>query len=356
MKILADATLPGLHAAFPGPFELTLYHDAKEIPLLLNDQQILLCRSTLKVTQALLQNSSLSYVATASSGVDHIDEAYLKQRGIHLIDAKGSNAPAVADYIIASLAFLMIYKGFQGTKAAVIGAGKVGTKVAERLKAADLQVIFYDPPKARLDANFQSSSLEEVLDCDLISIHANLHTAPPYPSLNLINENLLKQLKPGCVIINTSRGGIVNEKDLLHSKYPRLYCTDVFNNEPSLNAAIVNLATLCTPHIAGHSIEAKYAAVMMISEKLHGLYQLFPPKNILSSPHEPPTFTAKLSWQDYVLSLYNPSFETDILKNTNDLESTFLSLRKAHDYRHDFFTYADDLEGNEKLLQILGKG
>ncbi|WED43818.1 4-phosphoerythronate dehydrogenase [Legionella cardiaca] len=354
MKILADASLPGLLEAFPQPFELTLYHEAKDIPQQLKNQQILLCRSTLKVTEELLKNSSLSYVATASSGTDHIDENYLQNHRIGLIDAKGSNASAVADYVMATLAFLECHKGFKGTKAAVIGVGEVGTKVAQRLRATGMEVLCYDPPKSKRDKDFITCSFEAITECDLISVHANLHNLLPTPSLNLINDGVLKQLKPQSVIINASRGGIVNEEDLLRQKKPFFYCTDVFSNEPAIRQGIVDFATLCTPHIAGHSIEAKSDAITMISQKLHLAYKLPFVKPSLPVLAKLPSYYPHHTWQDYVLSLYNPLVETEILKNTHDLKLAFLNLRKAHQNRHDFQLYAKAVQTNKQLLQILG--
>lgn len=354
MKILADATLPGLSCAFPKPFELTLYDNPAYIPQLIENKNILICRSTLKVTEYLLKNATLDYVATASSGTDHIDESFLNSRGIQLLDAKGSNATAVADYVVASLAFLQKHKNFKGTKAAVIGVGQVGTKVLERLAAAGLQVIAYDPPKSRYDNNFISCSLEAVTECDLITIHANLHFSQPDASFNLINNTVIKNLKPNCVIINASRGGIVNEEELIQQQKPLLYCTDVYNNEPAISADIVNFATLCTPHIAGHSLEAKKEAVIMLSQKLHTAYGLALPEYTLPSAIPTPPLKDGHTWQDYILSLYNPIEETKKLKAASHLEATFLSARKAHQHRHDFAAYAKKLSVDDNFLRILG--
>ncbi|KTD07172.1 NAD(P)-dependent oxidoreductase [Legionella jamestowniensis] len=354
MKILADATLPGLSKAFPKPFELTLYHDTVSLPQLLEGQQILICRSTLKVTESLLANSHLRYVATASSGTDHIDTRFLQSRGIKLMDARGSNATAVADYVIANLAFLQQYKNFKGTKAAVIGVGEVGSKVLARLQSAGLQVLAYDPPKSKRERTFTSCSLEAVTTCDLITIHANLHFSPHDASFNLINSTILKKLSPYSVIINASRGGIVNETELLQQTKPLLYCTDVYNNEPAIRADIVNFSTLCTPHIAGHSLEAKENAVIMLSQKLHTAYELALPEYTLPTVAHIPQLQTEASWQDYVLSLYNPIYETEELKKAGNLESAFLSLRKGHQHRHDFAVYAKNLPANNNFLRILG--
>jgi erythronate-4-phosphate dehydrogenase len=352
MKILADAALPGLEDAFPDPFEITLYQNNEEVPSLIKNQDILLCRSTLKVTESLLKHSAVEYVATASSGTDHIDENYLHNQGITLIHAKGSNAAAVADYVIATLAFLTKYKDFTGAQAAIIGAGIVGLAAAERLKTAGLEVVLYDPPKQEEDNYFTSSSLQAVLAADFITIHANLHDLAPYPSRNLINAKLLAKLKPQTIILNTSRGGIVNEHDLLLASKPLTYCTDVYTNEPFINPQIVHFATLCTPHIAGHSLEAKQASVMTVSQKLHAALHLTPPHLALTpvektlSPHD--------NWVDYILSLYNPKFETDLLKAAKDMSLAFLNWRKAHQHRHNFSVYRKCLPDDDKLVQLLG--
>ncbi|KTD39341.1 erythronate-4-phosphate dehydrogenase [Legionella nautarum] len=345
MKILADASLPGLQQAFPEPFELSFYNNANELPELLKNQQVLICRATLKVDKNLLKGHALRYVATASSGIDHIDLLYLKNNSIQLIDAKGSNAVAVADYVIATLAYLQQYKNFSGSKAAVLGVGEVGSKVVRRLTAAGMEVLCYDPFKAE----FKNRTLQDLVDCDLISIHANLHDEQPYPSRHLFNESLLEQLKPNTVIINAARGGIVDEKALLQQKTPLIYCTDVFSNEPKISSKIIELATLCTPHIAGHSIEAKYRAIEMISEKLHAYMQLeAPPFNFY--PQAPSLAYSDKSWQDLALKLYNPLHETLQLKTAANLESTFINLRKAHQNRHDFCCYNLPISKLSKLL------
>lgn len=351
MKILADASLPGLLEAFPKPFELSVYNDMKEVPTLLKDQNILLCRANLKVNEQLLKGSSLDYVATASSGTDHVDLTCLEQNEIKLIDAKGANAQAVADYVIASLAYLQRFKGFSGINAGVVGVGEVGSRVARRLEAAGMRVFCYDPPKAALDPAFISCSIESLTHCDLITIHANLHDEAPYPSRNFFDNTLLRQLKPGVAILNAARGGIVNET-AIESRPNLIYCTDVYSNEPSINKAIVDFATLCTPHIAGHSIEAKLRAIHRLSEQLHARLNLKSP-NWQPTPIAPSVPTLNLqSWQDLILSLYNPVNETTLLKAASKVELGFQQLRKAHQNRHEFCSFA--LQTNRQLQALLG--
>jgi erythronate-4-phosphate dehydrogenase len=339
MNILADASLPGLDAAFPSPFKLTKYLHQDKIPDLLAGQDILLCRSTLKVDAELIRNHSLQYVATASSGSDHLDHGYLRSKNIQAIDAKGCNAASVADYVLSCLAYLDKKQKILGQTTAVIGLGMVGSQVFERLKQLGFNVKCYDPPKAGRELDFKTCSIEEILDCDVICIHAELQKEGLHPSFNLINSQVLLSLKPNCIIINAARGGIVNEQHLLDCKLPLIYCTDVYSNEPNISGAIVERATLCTPHIAGHSLEAKYNAVNIVSHKLHCILGL--PLPDYAEPTKPQPINLNLDWQDFALSIYNPIEETKKLKSAADLGKAFIKLRRMHNVRHDFARYGD---------------
>lgn len=336
VKILADATLPGLPDLFKPPFILTRYHNPDQLHDLLTNHDVLLCRSTLRVDAKLLANSSIQCVATASSGTDHIDSAYLKQRQIRLFDAKGSNARSVADYVVASLAALLQEGTLMGKLAGVIGVGEVGSRVVTRLRAIGFDVICFDPVKAQQDNHHVYGTLTDLFACDLICIHANLHESAPFPSKDLLDAAFLAQLKPYVTLINASRGEIVNEEALLAATKPITYCTDVYCNEPSIDPRIVAFSTLCTPHIAGHSIEAKQMAVVQISQQLHQHYGLTMPSVCLPLSNDLPVSSLEKKWPERVLDLYDPRLETNALKAAIDKQSAFLVQRKAHQYRHDF--------------------
>lgn len=339
MKILADASLPDLIPLFPEPFELSKYHSLEELKSLLPFADILLCRSTLKIDAQLLNQSQLKCVATASSGIDHIDVDYLNTKNITLFDAKGSNAHAVTDYVTSTLAWLEKNTPFSGKKVGIIGRGAVGSQVVNRLHSLGYQIISYDPYKRSEDNQHDYCSFDDLTECDLLCLHANLHNNLPYPSRDLINTHFLSRLKPGVAIINASRGGIVNEVDLLNAKCPIYYCADVYLNEPNINPAMIEFATLCTPHIAGHSIEAKRNAIVQLSHLLHAYFNLTSPAK--QSSIVAPKFGHKINsaWQDRVLQRYNPHDETLVLKSETDKINTFLSLRKAHIHRHDFNSF-----------------
>jgi len=354
MRILADASLPCLSLLFTEPFHLTLYHSKDALPELLLTHDILLCRSTLTVNETLLAHTNIKGVATASSGVDHIDSEYLKKRNIALFDAKGCNARAVADYMVATLASLQQQDKIIGSKAGVIGVGEVGKRVVARLQAAGFEVICFDPLSTTTSAAYTYGSFSDLSSCDVLCIHPNLHHNPPYPSANLLSADFLDALKPGTTLINAARGGIVNEEALLkNGGLPLTYCTDVYEHEPSINANIIDFATLCTPHIAGHSIEAKINAVSIVSEKMHAYFGYPQPKVTLPTLQTPPVLLPKETWQDVVLSIYNPLHDTNMLKSASDKTLAFLTQRQAHYYRHDFNVY-DSAALDEKTMRLMG--
>lgn len=337
MKILADETLVSLKHYFPKPFELTLYKSALDAKKHLLGHDILLCRSTLKVNREFLTHNSLTCVATASSGIDHIDTQYLKEHNITLFDGKGGNAHAVADYIVSVLAYLSTHQKLSGMNAGVIGIGEVGQRIVPRLQALGFNVRGSDPYQQNLKNNLQNCSIAELCDVDLLLVHANFHKTPPFPSANLIDKAILEQLKPNTIIINAARGGIINEEALISMKPNITYCTDVYSHEPNINPALVEYAYLTTPHIAGLTIDAKENIMKILSASIH-FHAGLPPPELPMLNHNPPKLRCK-NWQQYALCIYNPEIESSALKKACDKSRTFLELRHAHHYRHDSIYY-----------------
>jgi erythronate-4-phosphate dehydrogenase len=339
LKILADASLPNLDVLFQAPFTLTRYGNHRMLQNALPHHDILLCRSTLHVTPKLLENTQLTCIATASSGTDHIDATYLKTHDIALFDAKGCNAEAVTDYVRSTLAYLKQQNKLPSLQAGVMGVGKVGSRVAKQLKQLGFSVVLYDPPKAARDSNFTSSSFEAFMQCDVLCIHANLHQDAPYPTRHALDTSFFENIKPNAVIINAARGGIVDEQALLNTTMPFIYCTDVYQNEPNINPELIAHATLCTPHIAGHSIEAKEDAVFYVSQAIHQHFNLTPPTPPTRHMVPKPISASSTTGYEHALELYNPELETNALKQAQDKHEAFLTLRKAHQQRHNFSAY-----------------
>jgi erythronate-4-phosphate dehydrogenase len=379
MHILADHSIANLDRYFPPPFSITRYINAKDIPILAKDHSILLCRSTLKVNALSIEDYPFTYIGTLSSGMDHLDLPYLHHLGTAILHAKGCNATSVVDYTTSVLAFLQVQHDIRplqkratsskvqgGTKQrtgmytevhedssivptkqfadvaefpkrsikphtiGIIGAGSVGQAMHTRFTQLGIPHVLYDPLRADTDSGFQSCSLETLYQCNILCLCANLHNEGPYPSRNLINKDFIQNMRQDAVVINTGRGELVDEAAIIKTN-KIVYCTDVFHHEPNISKAIVDYATLCTPHIAGHSVEGKANALALISKQLHALYGLPISKTKIDFTPAP----LPKNWQKHVLSQYNPYEDTQTLKNAPNLGETFLTLRKQH-LRHGF--------------------
>lgn len=296
----------------------------------------IVCRSTLLVDAALLQNSAIQVVATASSGTDHIDTAYLKSHNIALCSAHGSNAHAVADYVIATMALLYKKQVALKNTIGIIGFGPVGQELAYRLHHLGYTVNVCDP-YVQVPAPFVHKPIEALIDVDILCIHCNYHQQLPHPSHHLISQRFLDQLNPECIIINASRGNIVDETSLLKSPHIENYCSDVFSNEPNISNEVVKKARIVTPHIAGHSTEFKKNAVYSVAAQLLDHLEYTHP-NVLNQ--EKPllqTLPALEDNFDSILSLYNPEKESNALKQAGDIRTSFLSIRKSHNTRQRIF-------------------
>lgn len=333
MIIVADANLPSLSQAFPEGFDIITFENKDDLKNKIRSADILICRSTLTVDQHLISGTKIKLVATATSGTNHIDTSLLSRKNIPLVTAKGANASAVSDWALSVLAH--VQSQLSGNCLGIIGLGHVGTILKDRLSLLNYEVLTCDPLISN-QPNFVHSPLDELRHCDVLFVHANLHNKAPYPSSNLINKTFLKRLNPRCFIVNASRGGIVNEADILNTEFRQSYSTDVYENEPNINAELINNALICTPHIAGHTIEAKINAVFQVSEAIHRLYNRTAPCIEYRNSQTIIDLSAR-SWSKTILKHYDPMVETLALKSAKDKHTAFLELRQAH-RRHGLLT------------------
>ena len=273
MKILVDKNLPLVKELFSpfGDLILVPGRDIKNENLVGVDA--LVVRSTTKVTKNLLTNTSVKFVGTATSGIDHISIDDLAERGIYFADAKGSNANAVSDYCLSAVANIFGDKISAGHKLkfGIIGNGSIGSKLSGKIKELKWETLICDPPQKDKDTEFLESvsyqPLQHLSSCDVISIHVPLTTSGKYPTKNLIDKTFLASLSDNTVLINTSRGGIVDEESLLESlnKNTQLMSViDVWSGEPLCNRQLVEKSYIATPHIAGYSEKAKKTASIKI--------------------------------------------------------------------------------------------
>lgn len=295
----------------------------------LRDADVLICRSVLPVNQALLDNTHVRVVATASSGTDHIDARYLASRGIALFSAPGSNAQGVADYVLWMLAYLA-KSGRIIKTAGIIGVGHVGRKVQGILDTLGLSVLLYDPPRALIEPDFISATLDEIAQQDVICVHASLSRDGRYPSEHLLSSDWLHKLKKNAILINAARGAILDTQAVLDLKDRDDICiiADVFEHEPQIHPDFVRRCLMTTPHIAGHTVESFARATQMIVDQILGYFYMIkiPPA---------PSFYKGGNAYEKILQCYDFQSMPPEISPPLSAEN-FYALRQYHGRRHDF--------------------
>jgi len=269
VKIIADANIPFVKECFSllGDVEAVVGRELK--PEQLKNADCLLVRSVTKVNEELLAGSSVKFVATATIGTEHIDQQYLKAQGIGFAAAPGSNANSVADYLTAAI----LYVGekynvkLEGAGIGIVGVGNVGSKVEKKCSALGMEVVCNDPPLARQTPDEKYRPLEELFDCDFITLHTPLTFEGIDKTFHLADKNFFKSLKDGCIFINTARGALADTNAIKAAiEAGRLKATvlDVWENEPNIDNELLRMVDISTPHIAGYSLDGKVAGMIMI--------------------------------------------------------------------------------------------
>ena len=301
----------------------------------------LFVRSTTKINSKLLSNSPIKFIGSATSGYDHFDNDILNNSKYSIYIASGCNASAVVNWLLSCIGLLVFKKVISSNRIlGIIGYGKVGKLLSKILKNLNIKHKVYDP-------YLGIGNINDIKDCEVISIHASYSETGKFPSHRLINSDFLGGASTK-VIINSARGEIVDEKCILDSDI--VYLSDVFQGEPSPNKKVISKCFLATPHIAGYSIEAKHNGTLMIlknfcktknlNNDLMGLSRAMEIKNIQSleddytSTGYPARFFKNLIDVEQISIDFKESFlKKDIPFNTSRnnyaLRSDFLGIKRT---------------------------
>lgn len=265
----------------------------------LTNARVLIVRNRTQVNRELLEHApQLKVVGRLGVGLDNIDLQLCEEKGITVYPAYGANAQAVAEYVIAS-AFILLRGAYHSSEQIVegkwprtrfsnglecagrtmglVGFGSIGRLTASLARALGMRIIAYDPligvdSPVWPETGATRMSLDELLQhSDVVSLHTPLTPE----TRHLINERRIALMKPQAVLINSSRGGIVDEQALVEAlKQGKLRgaALDVFEDEPvkAGNSFPVMPNLLLTPHIAGLTEEANKRVSDVIAEKVIG--------------------------------------------------------------------------------------
>ncbi|WP_028865535.1 4-phosphoerythronate dehydrogenase [Psychromonas aquimarina] len=282
MNIYIDENIPYAREFFAGLGRLHFFAGRSVCAQQLADADVLLVRSITQVNEQLLSiNHSLKFVGTATIGTDHIDQDYLHKRGITFSSAPGCNKISVAEYILSSLLVLAEKQQFQLTDktVAIVGAGNTGSAVFQRLNALGLRCKLYDPPLQQAGDKRDFCSFAEVLESDIISLHVPKTAAGKFPTVHMFAEQELKKLTKKQILLNASRGEVIDNQALLKIAQQGLHpalVLDVWENEPAVEKQLLPFVEIATPHIAGYSLDGKVRGTEMLYQALCELLDIKP--------------------------------------------------------------------------------
>ncbi len=294
-EFINQDSLNNLKKKFEVKYDEKLCENNKELEKKIKDCDGLIVRNKTQVNSKILDNANnLKFIGRLGVGLDNIDTEYCKNKDIHVQPATGMNADSVAEYVLSSSLSLikkipMFHAGTikgdwprTAIKSAelkqkylgVIGFGVIGKKVAEYGFKNGLKILAYDPYLKELNdkqINAELSNLAHIYErSDIISLHLPLTEE----TKNLINKSSFSQMKKKPIIINTSRGTVVNENDLIDAYNENLisgFALDVFENEPIKSEFYkkINPEMNCilTPHISGVTTESNVRVSDFIVKK-----------------------------------------------------------------------------------------
>lgn len=330
MKIIIEDKVPFLEGVFEREAETVRLPSSCIDADSLHGADALIVRTRPRLDATMLEGSNLKVIATATIGTDHIDLDYCVAHGIKVYNAPGCNAPAVAQWVLASILW---FPGFHamGKTLGVVGVGHVGKIVAKWAADLGFRVLLNDPPRQLEEGPGTFVSLDQIADeADVITFHTPLTRSGKFPSYHLADESFFKKLRREPMIINAARGEVVDTPSLvaaLESGLVSAACIDCWEGEPDIDRNLLGLAAVATPHIAGYSLEGKQrasaAAAMAVAKEL-GL------RNV-SIPHSPSLPEGAMT-VERLMSGYNPQTDTKELKRNPD---NFEFLRNNYHLRRE---------------------
>ena len=295
MKIVADENIPFAREAFRTLGDVALISGRDATPAMLRDCDLLFCRSVTKVNRDLLEGSRVRFVATATIGFDHVDTEYLRERCIAFASAPGSNANSVGEYVVAAL-LVLARRGryeLEGKTLGVVGVGNVGRRVVEKAEALGLRVLQNDPPLARQTGDPRFLPLDALFDADFLTLHVPLTAEGPDKTFHLVDDAFLARMRPTSVLLNSSRGAVVDGKALgrvLRSGRLGAAVLDVWEGEPVIDLGLLDKVAIGTPHIAGYSFDGKVCATEMVygaACQTLGVEPSWDPATVMPPPRHP---------------------------------------------------------------------
>ena len=331
MKVLIDRAIPFVQGVLE-PFAEVEYLDGNAFTReAVHDADALIIRTRTRCNEALLSESKVQFIATATIGFDHIDLDYCHSHNIAVTTSAGCNARGVLQWVSSALALLAKRDGFRPEERTlgIVGVGNIGKLVKEYTERWGFKTLCSDPQREEREG-VGFLSLEEVLKgADIVTLHTSLNPT----SYHLINEQNISLLRENAVLINASRGECVATEATRRNDL--IYITDVWENEPDIDSELLAKSLVTTPHIAGYSVQGKANASAMAVQALAHHFDL-PLKEW--RPSEVATITPReISWEEMCAEIGD---YCDLESESRELRQNpkkFEYLRNNYRYREEFF-------------------
>jgi glycerate dehydrogenase len=283
--------------------ELTLHPDTQpdQVVERIQGAEVVISNKVKVSREAMKSTPTLKLICVAATGMNNIDLEAAAELGIQVKNVKGYSTDSVAQETFALLLALLNstayydtyvktgeysqerifthlgrpYWELNGKRFGILGLGEIGRQVARIAMAFGAEVVYFSASGQTYNVIYKQLELDEFLEtCDVISIHAPLNPQTE----NLLNYERIAQMKPTALLLNTSRGGIVNEADLVRALDDDLIAgaaIDVFTQEPiPASHPYLQLKKkeklLLAPHIAWSSIESRTRLVHKVAENIRG--------------------------------------------------------------------------------------
>lgn len=272
----------------------------------------------------------MRHIATATIGFDHIDTHYCCEQGIGVSTAAGCNARGVLQWVGALLAYASRHQGWEPEQRTlgVVGVGNVGSLVSRYAALWGFKVLCCDPPRKAAEGGDFLHFEQLASQADIIT----LHTPLDHTTRHIISEESLRNASPNCLIINSSRGEVVDTRALIKSGNP--FAMDVWEWEPEISIEALDKALIATPHIAGYSLQGKANATTMAVRSTAQALDLPLLEWQSDAPRSRP---CEISWQE-LLQTIDKEFDIEALSNyLKGHREQFEALRNNYDYRTEYF-------------------
>lgn len=331
MRVVIDAAIPYIKGILE-PYSEVIYLQAKEITAtVVRNADALIIRTRTNCNQELLDGSAVKFIATATIGTDHIDQQYCAAHNIEVCSAPGCNARGVLQWVAAALHHIVAtdQRSPESYTLGVVGVGNVGSLVSEYARHWGFRVMECDPPRAARESGKFYTIDEIAQKCDIITLHTPLDST----TYHLVNETLIHTMPSKTIIINASRGEVVDNRAVTESGHR--YIFDVWESEPHIEPNILQGAMLATPHIAGYSVQGKANATAMAINALAHYFEIplkeWYPENIQRTTPRP------ITWSELCATITK---YCDIKKESLQLKDSpenFELIRNSYNYREEYF-------------------